>query len=152
MILDELLVNGEWWFSNSNIRFSGKLSFNFKDGGKLTIFGSEEPFMRLDTSGTPSQQAEESGESDRVCKRKKETTLLLGNSTNGEKITVLASSTPIHKSVRREHYSYCEREFKIDFIFLGIHFEKVENIKFEDVLVEYSGLSNWLSDHEPNSL
>jgi hypothetical protein len=39
-----------------------------------------------------------------------------------------------------------EREFKIDFIFTNIHFEKIDDIVFESILVEYSNSFKWLGD------
>ncbi|MGA9845205.1 MAG: hypothetical protein WBQ25_23125 [Nitrososphaeraceae archaeon] len=47
---DHLIITGEWWFPGSKIRFNGNLSFNLADGGKLTIFGSVDPFVLLDSS------------------------------------------------------------------------------------------------------
>jgi ApeA-like protein len=148
MISDALLIDGQWWMANSDIKFNGKLTFNSKEGGTLKIFGSAEPFMKLDTSRTLSQAKEESSESEKILKSRNGTILLLGDSIDGKKITVLASDSPEEKSIMRKDYSYCEREFRVQFIFLGIHFEKVEDVRFEYIMVEYSCLENWLSDRE----
>jgi ApeA N-terminal domain 1 len=49
--------------------------------------------------------------------------------------------------VEQQNYSFTKREFKIDFIFIDIHFEKIEDIIFESILVEYSNSCKWLTDN-----
>lgn len=72
-------------------------------------------------------------------------TLILGESTDKQKFTIISRLQPSERSVIRDNRSYCEREYKIDVLFTGFHFDKLDDIKFENVLIEYSHFNEWIS-------
>jgi hypothetical protein len=147
MYSEKLTIEGRWWFPYSAIKFKGKLTFDSSEEGKLIIFGPVESFMFLDTSTSQTQAAtQESNQSERICKSKVDKNIILGESTNKEKITLLYTLTPTKRSVTGDYYSHEEREFEIEFVFFDIHFKTIEEIQFADILLEYSNLDNWLSD------
>jgi hypothetical protein len=144
-------VSGEWWFPNSDIKFNGQLTFSSKKGGKLTIVGSLEPFIILDTTTTGAKRQDAGGilaETERICKIEETKKLILGKDANGRKVTLLYTLSPTKKNITRPNYSYAERYFEIDIVFLGFHFERIEDIKFENIFVEYSHLTEWLYNPE----
>lgn len=145
MHVEQLDTDAEWWFPGSNIKFKGKLIFDKDIGGTLTIQGSQEPFILLDTSQNYTEESkEEPTHPEKVCKREDNDKLIFGETKDKKKITLLYSLPPTGNSVSAENYSFVERKYKIKFIFMGIHFESIDDIMFESFVVEYSNLPNWI--------
>jgi ApeA N-terminal domain 1 len=88
MYSEKLIVEGKWWFPNSNIKFKGKLTLDSSEGGKLIIFGPVESFMILDTYNSQTQAAiQESNQSyGRTPKSKDDRSIILGESIDKKKI------------------------------------------------------------------
>jgi hypothetical protein len=84
-------MQGQWWFPNSDVIFDGELIFDPNQGGILKLFGSEEPFIVLDTSRDPS---EISAIEDDTSKK-----LILGTTKESKDVTVVYSLPPSRKSV-----------------------------------------------------
>jgi ApeA N-terminal domain 1 len=123
------------------------LIFNSKEGGKLTLYGPIESFAISDMNLPHLKETKQSAEKSNVCEREQEKILILGKSDHIEKLTLLSTPSSEERSAMRENYNFTEREFKIDFIFTDIHFEKIEDIVFESILVEYSNSCKWLTDN-----
>lgn len=106
----------------------------------MTLFGSEESFTIVDTtinqSSTLNTKLEESEK------------IILGKTTDKKDVTLLYTISPSSRTINRDHYSFVERIFRIDYIFFEIHFKNYNEIKFEYVLVEYSNFNNWVWDHD----
>jgi ApeA N-terminal domain 1 len=138
----EFNVTGEWWFPNDEIKFNGNMTFDSNRGGKLVIFGSLDQFALSDSSGRSDEKTREA----EVCRNEAVQTLVLGDSTDKQRFTIISRLPPSDRSVIKDNYSYREREFKIDVLFAGIHFNKLDDIIFENVLVEYSHFNEWIAD------
>ena len=147
MVTNELDVDGNWWFPNSNIKFKGKLIFKEESGGYLTILGSFEPFALLDTSQNQNTESKVESKNEKICKTERREKLIYGETKDRKKITLLYDLSPSKNSEFRSNYSYEERTYKIIFIFIGYHFENVEQIKFESIIIEFSNLPYWIRDH-----
>lgn len=109
---DTLIYEGIWWFAaDPNQKFLGTLTFDQFKGGTLSLTGEPQ--------------------------RHNGVKLILGKTTEGQKVTLDECSfsnqftdlSDIEKTV-----------FRVKRIFLGEHFQKSEDIKFEKVIVEYSNL------------
>ena|SRR5918995_37832 len=148
MMSNTLKITGQWWFPTSDIRFNGELTFCPTEGGKLTIFGPLESFVLLDESAktTAENSNDKSKTTQKICESYDRMSLILGKDNDGKKVTAVYTLPPNNRSVIRPNYNYCERDFLIDLVFIGLNFEKIEDIKFEKVLVEYSHLNDWLHD------
>lgn len=142
-----LKIKGEWWFPNDNVKFNGELIFNSKEVGKLTLYGPVESFTISDINRDQLEKTKQNVEKSNICERKDGNILILGKSDDEEKLTLLSTQSLEQRSAIRQNYSFAEKEFKIDFIFTDIHFEKIEDIKFDSILVEYSNSSKWLADN-----
>lgn len=148
MVSHNLNITGQWWFPNSEIRFNGGLTFCSIEGGKLTILGPLESFALLDkVDETIAEKSnDESKATQKVCKSNDRMSLILGKGNDGKKVTAVYTLPPNKRSVTRPYYNYCERDFHIELVYLGINFEKIDDIKFEEVFVEYSHFNDWLYD------
>jgi hypothetical protein len=145
MVTNEIDVDGNWWFPNSDIKFNGKLVFNKESGGYLTIFGSFEPFALLDISQNQNTESRVESKNEKICKKRQEK-LIYGETKEKKKITLLYDLSPSKNSEFRPKYTYEERTYKIRLIFIGFHFENVEQIQFESIIIEFSNLPYWIRD------
>jgi hypothetical protein len=122
-ILDENVEYvGEWWLPEKpNQRFSGKLIVSSENRGNLYLHA-----FQLKTLDLPERK----------------TDLILGCTLNGKKITLYQCYLKNKKS----HYGEAsteEYEFFSVFIFIGVHFTKVEDITFKKINVQYLNLKIW---------
>ena len=147
LTMNELDIEADWWFPRHNIKFNGRLMFSDKDGGRLVLVGSQEPFILLDADSGQTDSIKQAN-SDKTCKRNTQQKLILGETKDRERITIIYTLEPSTTSVIKNQYSYVERSYEIDFIFIGTHFETVDDIKFENILVEYSNLPSWMTNSE----
>jgi hypothetical protein len=145
--MNELDIDADWWFPNNDLKFNGRLIFSQRDGGRLMLVGSQEPFILLDANSGQTDSIEQAN-SDKTCKRNTRQKLILGETKDREQITIIYTLEPSTTSVIKNQYSYVERSYEIDFIFIGTHFETVDDIKFENILVEYSNLPSWMTNSE----
>jgi len=144
-----MIVDADWWFKNSDIKFRGKLTFSEDSGAYLTIYGSIEPFALLDISqAQPEDSREDVNQTEKICKGEGQDNIIFGKTKDGKKITLLYSILPSKNSVFRTSYSFEERTYPIKFIFVGTHFENLNEIQFESIIVEYSNLPYWITNHE----
>jgi hypothetical protein len=82
--------------------------------------------------------------------------VLLGELVDERKITVSGrirnrsepmEINPLTGQLRYYRITY---DFDVEFVFLGHHFNKLEEIQFEEILVKYSHINAWIHDPEMN--
>lgn len=112
---------GIWWLpADPKKQISGTLKFNPYKGATLDLIGSFK-----DARGIKDLSAPE---------------IILGISSNGKKITLYRCyETKSSLSVPGLHIS----SYYIDTIFMGVHFQKVEDIRFRNLSIHYSNLDEW---------
>jgi hypothetical protein len=122
MSKNELIIIGHWWLpTNPNSTLPGTLFFDYQKEGSLVISG---PFhLPIEFHLT----------------RFKENFIILGESNEGKKMTLIAYNT-----IRISEGHEASITFNIKFILLGYHFNNHEEILFDSVIVQYSNLSKYL--------
>jgi hypothetical protein len=108
-MLEQLDYEGKWWLPNKpNDPFPGSLTFSQDKGAVLSLMGS------FDLIGEDISKHE----------------LILGETSDGKKITVVGK---LSYSI----YPYASSRSLIEFqrIFLGVHFLRPEDIKFDIVWI-----------------
>lgn len=142
-MIEEFEYKGIWWLPDKpQKRVSGVLKFNLNNGAILNLDGIfeditiKEEISNAISTGNP------------IIKNIPTDTLLkpeiiLGISSNGENITLYkcfetkrSSSFPCLQSFS---------SFYVEFIFIGAHFLKKEDIKFKSIFVRYSHLDEWVN-------
>lgn len=121
---------GEWWLpEDPGITVSGIINFNQKEGGKLELIGSFEKVV----DDLPSLKPRD---------------IILGFSTEGKKITLWRCYNT-GSSITQSGLS--TTQFHVQFIFVGHHFPTQEDIYFNEILIEYSNINEWVTTRIPKS-
>lgn len=104
-------MTGRWWlpFSTEREKIPGILKFTHEEGLELNLIGTLYVFGSY--------------------------RIILGETTEGKKITLCHSLTLFYGGSQKIHSSIA---------YIGAHFEKEEDINFNKVVFEYSHLSEWL--------
>ena len=120
-MIEEFEYDGIWWLpENPNNKVSGKLKFHPVKGLKLQLIGSFKRLNNLNTFLQPS--------------------IILGITSNGKIITLYKCyESQSHMSVP----GFLSSSFIANFAFLGCHFEKEEEIRFDFLSLNYSHLEEW---------
>jgi len=119
--MEEFEYNGLWWLpENSDNKISGILKFHPVEGANLELIGSFKEGEDLDTFIQPN--------------------IILGITSNG-KITTLYKCLE-YKS-QESMPGFLISSFISEVIFLGYHFEKEEDIMFDNLSINYSNLEEW---------
>ncbi|HHY78842.1 MAG TPA: hypothetical protein GX516_00435 [Thermoanaerobacter sp.] len=142
-MIEEFEYKGKWWLPDKpQKQVSGVLKFNPNNGAILDLEGVfeditiEEEISNAINTGNP------------VIKNIPTNTLLqpeiiLGVSSNGENITLYKCS-----EIKR-NYSFPSLQsscsFYVNFIFIGTHFLRREDIKLKNIFVRYSYLDEWVN-------
>lgn len=118
--------HGKWWFPQyQNNEFTGILSFTQRNGGKLEVKGIVSTNIYAD-KGLHSTDDK----------------IILGKTNKGKNITVHVSLlnwnvNPLSDSITLK--------FIVKSVFIGIHFEKFEDIKFDSILIQYQNCDKWFT-------
>lgn len=133
-MIEKFECNGLWWLPNkSKEKIGGILKFDSNKGAFLELVGGS--FKNIE------------GKKEKIITEKilepKRREVILGISSNGKYIT-LHNCVEIPKSLSLfslilNSWVYAER------VFVGTHFEKIEDIKFKSVSVRYLYLDEWLN-------
>ena len=120
-MIEEFEYDGIWWLpENPNNKVSGKLKFHPVKGLKLQLIGS---FKRLNNLNTFLQPP-----------------IILGITSNGKIITLYKCyESQSHMSMP----GFLSSSFIASFAFLGCHFEKEEEIRFDSLSLNYFHLEEW---------
>ncbi|MCX6821998.1 MAG: hypothetical protein NTW30_04440 [Candidatus Aenigmarchaeota archaeon] len=109
---------GMWWLPEKpENKFVGALTFPQNEGAELRIIGCFDKHNLL------------------------EPIIILGETTDGKKISLINC---IQTDLRTSHPGGETSVFEIDFIFIGVHFLKIEDVKFKSLSVHFSYLDEWL--------
>jgi len=113
--------DGIWWLpENPDKQVSGKLKFHPVKGLELQLIGSFKGLKSLNIFLQPS--------------------IILGITSNGKMITLYKCyESRSHMSVP----GFLSSSFIVSFAFLGCHFEKEEEIRFDSLSLNYSHLEEW---------
>ena len=112
---------GIWWLpTEPEKQISGTLKFDPTQGAVLDLIGAFKEVKDFNNLSEPK--------------------IILGISSNGKKITLYRClETKSSLSAPGLHIS----SFYIDKIFVGVHFQKVEDIRFKNLSIHYSHLDEW---------
>lgn len=116
-MIEEFQYDGEWWTpEEQENKIRGTLYFSPTAGIKLELLGSFK---------SDAQTIFE---------------IILGSTINGKKITL----TRCMQYFRETHTPGGEiSKLKISELFVGEHFQKIDNIKFDGIIINYSHLDEW---------
>ena len=106
---------------NPNETLNGTLKFNLDDGVELDLFGHFDKFEN------PSS---------------KETTIVLGITANGKKVTLLNC---YQKSGRISVPGFSQSKISAIYLFIGCHFNALDDIEFDSCSLEFEGINGWLN-------
>lgn len=123
MMLKEFEYQGEWWLPNQiEIRIPGTLKFSQNEGAKLELIGSFKESKNRHIFTNPE--------------------IILGISSGGKIITLYRcfeteSIVNIPGSLRSS--------FFVQTIFIGTHFNEIQETKFKKMRIHFSNLDEWIN-------
>lgn len=124
-MLDSFEYGGVWWLpENPENKIHGKLSYNPRIRTVLSLDGAFNEFP----DETDFHE------------------IILGVSSDGEKITLKSCLRTNLQLVERDSKEYVTSEFGVSVFYVGCHFAKKEDIKFTRLFVRYSQLKEWLRE------
>lgn len=130
-MLEQINSEGKWWLPDKqNIQFNGTLTFTHNEGGLLTLSAPVESFINANLL------------------RDTENFLILGELLDGSKVALNVGFVLRSEEIHKTDYNFAKYVIRIKFIFFGIHFVNIEDIQFENILVKYSNIDKWVSNHE----
>jgi len=120
-MIEKFEYDGIWWLPEKpDNKVSGKLKFHPVEGLKLQLIGSFKELKDLNTFLQP--------------------LIILGITSNGKVITLYRCyESQSHMNVP----GFLSSSFIASFAFLGCHFEKEEEIRFDFLSLNYSHLEEW---------
>ena len=120
-MIEEFEYDGIWWLPEKpNNKVSGKLKFHPVEGLKLQLIGSFKELKDFNTLLQP--------------------LIILGITSNGKLITLYKCyESQFHMSMS----GFLGSSFIASVAFLGCHFEKEEEIRFDSLSLNYSYLEEW---------
>jgi len=130
---EKIDYDGIWWLpKDESIKFDGKILFDQDKGGTLTLFGNIGDLANNNFSHNIKD------------------IIIVGELFDDKKITLWIDHMLHSSSVDdyKSGYSRSKFIFSIRYIFLGAHFNSLEDIKFESVMVRYSNIDKWIHDHD----
>ncbi len=114
---------GWWWLpSDEDSKVSGKLTFSQQDGILLDLIGSF------------------SKEFDFGAETPKRYPIILGRTTKGQAVTL------VNTTVKRQHFNtsgFTVQLIRVNYVLLGAHFPRSDDISFHKLTVNYKHLSEW---------
>lgn len=120
--MKEFQLTGVWWVpENPSIQLQGTLNFSPKNGNVLELLGT---FIDHDAAQTALKAD-----------------IILGFTADGQKVT-LVDSYEIHKFGSQRALKTLT--FYSQFALVGEHFQRIEDIKFSRMLLNYTNLSKWI--------
>lgn len=126
-MINNFQLNGKWWLpSNQKEQIPGNLFFNQFEGPILDLQGSFDFDISLMKDGTPFYF------------------VVLGKSSEGREITLLNCGLS-----EQTLYSggSTTTKYKIDTVFIGNHLYKKEDTIFNEVVINYSFLEEWINSN-----
>lgn len=118
-MLGQINYDGKWWLPNKpDYVFLGSLSFNQQKGAILSLIGSF----------------------DQIGDKISEHEIILGELSDGQKITLDRVSSTYEYS----YLDFRKSSIEVQRIFLGAHFLRSEDIKFDSIIVTFSNLDKWI--------
>jgi hypothetical protein len=119
--MEKFEYSGIWWLpENPERQASGTLEFNPKEGASLNLIGSFREIKDFNIFQQPK--------------------IILGLTSNGKHITLYRC---YEKSFNMNFPGFINSSFLVNFIFIGCHFEKEEDILFDSLSISYSNLDEW---------
>ena len=120
-MIQEFKIEGLWWLvGKSKNKIQGTLGFNPNEGATLELKGIFKDILSLDE---PFFRTE----------------IILGKSFDNAKVTLFKCYTTFFETGTRTSSSFAAGE-----VFLGVHFRKRENLKFNALSIQYSFLDLWV--------
>ena len=122
-MIKEFEYKGIWWLpDNPEKRISGTLRFTPNEGAILDLIGSIEDIKNMNKTLEPE--------------------IVLGISSNGKNIT-LYKCFETKSSFSSEGFQ--TSLFYANFVFIGVHFQKLEDIRFKSISVHCLHLDEWVN-------
>lgn len=115
--METIELDGFWWVEGKKITAAGKLRYSHELGIKLSLIGhlSEE--------------------------YNKEHTFIYGITSKGKKITLFNCN---YTRFETSSPGFTTEEYVANFLFEGEHFQKIEDLKFKKISVEFYNSNKWL--------
>lgn len=133
-MFEEFEYRGDWWFPNNPEKIGGTLKFTPDEGGVLELVSSSTDissvFQNLKDSFSDSSSQIE---------------IILGRCHDGKNFKNITLFNSLQTKFRCNLVGYgTVKCFSPELIFVGYHFEKTEDIKFQSLHFYYSHLSEWI--------
>ncbi len=123
-MIEKFKYQGMWWIPGRDTeKTAGRLSFDPQEGITLDLIGSFQGIQDMTT-------------------RFREREIILGALSNGKNVTLCKCSQA--KSSRSFPGSVATSSSYVDRAFVGVHFQKKEDITFKRLSVRYSFLDEWV--------
>jgi len=123
-MIENVEYDGEWWLPECpGQKIQGTITFSPEEGAKLHLRGFEKDFKQFL----------------RIFKGK----IILGFTTDGKKITLY--SLRLMKSHHHLPAEMVEHWLSADYVFMGVHFQKIQDIKFRSIWARFLHLDNWVN-------
>jgi hypothetical protein len=122
-MIKEFEYEGIWWLpGSSEEQICGTLKFSPKEGATLDLIGSFNDPKKIVTG-------------------MQNFPIILGTTVDGKEITL----TNCSETTNTTHIPGIETSsFYSPLVFKGVHFQKLEDIRFRNIFVHYSHLDNWV--------
>ena len=122
-MIKEFEYKGIWWLpDNPEKRISGTLRFTPNEGAILDLIGSFKDIKNINKTLEPE--------------------IVLGISSNGKNITLYKC---IEKKLSISSPGFQTSLFYANFVFIGVHFQKSEDIRFKSISVHCLHLDEWVN-------
>jgi len=130
--MNKIEYKGVWWLPEKpEEQIPGTLKFTPDEGAILELAGSFKDISFKDIENM-----------DKMLKSE----IILGVSADGEKITLYKCfESDFEITVRPSFQKFPTSVFRAEFVFIGAHFQKPEDIKFKSISVHYSHLDEWVN-------
>jgi len=122
-MIEEFEYTGIWWLSDKpEKQISGTLRFTPNEGAILDLIGSFKDITDINKTLNPE--------------------IILGISSNGKNITLYKC---FETKSSFSFLGFQTSSFYANVVFIDVHFQKLENIKFKSISVHYSHLDEWVN-------
>lgn len=123
---EKVEYNGRWWLpDNPDNQIFGILRFTTDEGAELDLDGLLEDVHNLEQMSNPE--------------------IIHGESNNDEILTLYkCQATSLGSSVSKYRVRH-RSSYSTDLIFVGIHFPKLDDMKFKSISIHYLHLDEWLN-------
>lgn len=124
--MESFEYQGVWWIpEHEDLKVEGRLTFSPLDGARLEIDGHAPSKLLAKSTWTPRKEPSK-------------IEILIGTIRSGEQVTL------VHCRCRSWILELAPAVFDVATVLIGCHLNRIEDVKFDSVLLRYSNLEKWL--------